>query len=101
MTRNEMKAEQLNRVPIGMETEVIYDLGNVLQIVDEFYDDLDKRTCENCQHLRYPKDITYEGYGKCMLGHAKEMFTLLVGDMYIEHMIIDENFGCNDFKEKE
>lgn len=55
-------------------------------------------TCNNCKHIRYPRDKTYEGNGKCMKGHAEAMLGYSFNGRYVEHMIVTSNFGCIDFE---
>jgi len=59
------------------------------------------RICEECKHIRYPKDITYEGRAKCMLGCASDTTAITINGDYHEHMIVDEKFGCVKFSRKE
>jgi len=62
MTREEMKEIQTNRVPLGLETESIYNLGNVLHIVDECFYEFELMTCENCKYFIEESDLSNGRY---------------------------------------
>jgi len=81
MNRIEMKTIQTNRVPTGLETESIYNLGNILQIVDECYDEFEPNLCENCQY--YVESKVSQQFGHCLrTSEEPSLYNGVMNDWY-------------------
>ena len=57
-------------------------------------------TCKDCKHIRYPKQKSYHGHAKCMVGCCSTTIAEIVGDTYYEHNIVEQDFGCVKFERK-
>jgi hypothetical protein len=75
MTREEVFFEVLK----NRDGEVI-EYGKVYEIINEIYDDFESRVCKNCFYY-------FEG-------------TCVCDESPLVTEIVDENYGCNKFKEK-
>ena len=91
MKREEAKDLLFNFVEKGMTMKnVSFEMA-----IDEIYDDLESRTCENCKHYQ-----EIEWYGKEIIHCTKLSDTW--GSMASEHIFNEgKDFGCNRWEQKQ
>lgn len=84
--------------------ELYGDLGyvecpDVRGVVDDIYDDFEKRTCENCKHYKY---LSKENGGttRNMSYYICSNDNDLVPDADGGWLSPDKNFGCNQWETK-
>lgn len=87
MTREEAKAEHDRHNSLQfVESCAVMESDEVLKLIDEIYDDFESRTCENCKHGEYEKNI-------------KGIYCSFVNYCGSDYM--EKDFGCNKFERVE